>query len=572
MLGYIGRRLLLMIPTLFGITFLVFMLLALSPGGIGAALRAAGGNVDADSKASLQLLYIEDRYGLDDHPVVQYFRWLGRISPVKFGEQSMRNYAGDLEEPPREVKDLPIDVGWFDGYYALPEDLQQRATERNQVMGDDVTKARIAAVEEAMAQAKMREAEGLSVGADPAAIPEYKDANKAYLRARAEYLLMSRSLASSIAAYATADTNRAIAQERQRMIEEGVDPAVAEREAVSLGRSQFNDVVAPSNVIDYQMLQELTPEVTIPEWDAVVQAFSDTVEKQAEALAALKRVREAYAREPYPKAGINLGFISLDWPDFGKSFSLGRPVLDLISEALPVTLLLNLVAIPIIYLIAVPFGMQAAAKHNKLFDKVSGSIFVILWSIPVVWAGVLAIGFLADKQYLGLFPVSGLHSNNADDMPYLPGWVNGVFTQGYLLDTLWHIVLPVMCLVYGGWAVLAKQTRAAMLDNYTMDFVRTARAKGVSDHEVKWYHVFRNSLLPVITIFVLVFPAMLAGSVVVERIFSIPGMGSLILGAIFNMDRDVILANVFIIAVLNLFALLLADILYALADPRVTYD
>ena len=175
------------------------------------------------------------------------------------------------------------------------------------------------------------------------------------------------------------------------------------------------------------MLQELTPEVTIPEWDAVVNAFSDTVEKQAEALAALKRVREAYARGPYPKAGISLGFISLDWPDFGKSFSLGRPVLDLISEALPVTLLLNLVAIPIIYLIAVPFGMQAAAKHNKLFDKVSGSIFVILWSIPVVWAGVLAIGFLADKQYLGLFPVSGLHSNNADDMPYLPGWVDGVF-------------------------------------------------------------------------------------------------------------------------------------------------
>ena len=264
--------------------------------------------------------------------------------------------------------------------------------------------------------------------------------------------------------------------------------------------------------------------------------------------------------------------MSFDWPDFGKSFSLGRPVLDLIAEALPVTLLLNLVAIPIIYLIAVPFGMQAAAKHNKLFDKVSGSIFVILWSIPVVWAGVLAIGFLADKQYLGLFPVSGLHSNNADDMPYLPGWVNGVFTQGYLLDTLWHIVLPVMCLVYGGWAVLAKQTRAAMLDNYTMDFVRTARAKGVSDSSVKWHHVFRNSLLPIITIFVLVFPAMLAGSVVIERIFSVPGMGSLIIQAIFNMDRDVILANVFMIAIVNLLALLLADILYAVADPRVTYD
>ena len=170
------------------------------------------------------------------------------------------------------------------------------------------------------------------------------------------------------------------------------------------------------------------------------------------------------------------------------------------------------------------------------------------------------------------FPASGLHSNGADDMLYLPNWVDGVFHQGYLLDLLWHLVLPVMCLVYGGFAVLAKQTRAAMLDNYTMDFVRTARAKGVSDSSVKWHHVFRNSLLPIITIFVLVFPAMLAGSVVIERIFSVPGMGSLIIQAIFNMDRDVILANVFMIAIVNLLALLLADILYAVADPRVTYD
>ena len=117
MLGYIGRRLLLMIPTLLGITFLVFMLLALAPGGIGAALRAAGGNVDADSKASLQLLYIEDRYGLDDHELVQYGRWLASISPLKFdmfaGGRAQRNYAGDLEQPPREVKDIPIDAAWF---------------------------------------------------------------------------------------------------------------------------------------------------------------------------------------------------------------------------------------------------------------------------------------------------------------------------------------------------------------------------------------------------------------------------------------------------------------------------
>lgn len=573
MLGYIVRRLFLMIPTLLGITFLVFMLLALAPGGIGAALRAAGGNVDADSKASLQLLYIEDRYGLDDHPVVQYGRWLARISPVKFGRRSMRNYAGDLETPPRSVKELPIGAEWFGDAYQVPGDLVERAEERNRTVADDADAARVAAVVEAEAAAKRRRSEGLAVGRDPGAVPEYKDSNKVYLRARAEYLMSTRSLASAIANYAAADSDRAMGIERDRLVGEGVDEKVAARIAAESVRSKFNDVVGDGNLIDYPRLAKMTPETTVPEWDTVVDAYRDTVEKRAEAVSSLARVNDAFERGPYPRAGVGAGdVVSLDWPDFGKSFTLGRPVLDLIAEALPVTLLLNIAAIPIIYLVAVPFGMQAAARHNRLFDKISGSIFVIFWSIPVVWAGVLAIGFLADDQYLGLFPVSGLHSNDADDMAFLPGWNGDRFEIGYMLDTAWHMVLPVICLVYGGWAVLAKQTRAAMLDTYTMDFVRTARAKGVSDHDVKWYHVFRNSLLPVITIFVLVFPAMLAGSVVVERIFSIPGMGSLILGAIFNLDRDVILANVFMIAVLNLVALLLADVLYAAADPRVTFD
>jgi ABC-type dipeptide/oligopeptide/nickel transport system permease component len=573
MLGYIIRRLLLMIPTLFGITFLVFMLLALSPGGIGASLRAAGGEVDADSKASLQMLYIEDRYGLDDNAVVQYFRWLGRISPVKFGQRALRNYADDLELPPRAVKPLPMSMDYFGAEGTLSSEAQDEINERNRVIADDETAARVAAVEASMALAKEREAKGLSVGNDPSTIPEYKDANKAYLRARAQYLFATRALNGAISRYAVADTRRLLKAEQGRLIAEGVSPDIAEREAAGSVRSPFSAVVGENNTINYGMLQELTPDITVPEWDAVRESATDTVQKQAEATAALARIRIAFDRSPYPRAGVGFGnTVSFDWPDFGKSFSIGRPVIDLISEALPVTVLLNLLAIPIIYLVAVPFGIHAASRHNRLFDKVSGTVFVMFWSIPVVWAGVLAIGFLADKEYLGLFPASGLHSNNADNMPYLPTWVAGAFEPGYLLDLLWHVVLPVMCLVYGGFAVLAKQTRAAMLDNYTMDFVRTARAKGVSNHDVQWYHVFRNSLLPIITIFVLVFPAMLAGSVVVERIFSVPGMGSLILQAIFNMDRDVVLANVFIIAVLNLIALLLADILYAMADPRVTYD
>lgn len=157
-------------------------------------------------------------------------------------------------------------------------------------------------------------------------------------------------------------------------------------------------------------------------------------------------------------------------------------------------------------------------------------------------------------------------------MPFLPSFGAGGFERGYLLDLLWHLALPVACLVYGGFAILSKQTRAAMLDNFNMDYVRTAKAKGVEQRVIVFSHVFRNSLLPLITMFATVFPAMLAGSVVVERIFTIPGMGSLILEAISLKDREIILANATMIAIVNMLALLAADVLYALADPRVSYS
>ncbi|MEO1279840.1 MAG: ABC transporter permease, partial [Planctomycetota bacterium] len=169
----------------------------------------------------------------------------------------------------------------------------------------------------------------------------------------------------------------------------------------------------------------------------------------------------------------------------------------------------------------------------------------------------------------------------AESMAVLPRFVETVgpdgvtrnlWQRGYLLDTLWHLVLPVACLVYTGFAILSKQTRAAMLENFNADYVRTAKAKGVSRRDVVFRHVFRNSLLPIITMFVSIFPAMLGGSVVIERIFSVPGMGNLIIDAINLRDRELLLANALIVGLVNILALLLADILYALADPRISYD
>ena len=144
--------------------------------------------------------------------------------------------------------------------------------------------------------------------------------------------------------------------------------------------------------------------------------------------------------------------------------------------------------------------------------------------------------------------------------------------NGYLLDRVWHLVLPIIALSYGGLAFLAKLTRSSLLENLAADYARTARAKGVDEESVLWRHVFRNSLLPLITVSATLLPSLLAGSVIVESIFSIDGMGKLAVEAVQTRDRELVLSVTLISGLLTLVGYLLADIAYALVDPRVSYD
>lgn len=517
--SYITRRLLLMVPTIAGITLMVFCLLALSPGGIGAGLRVSGGQMEA-SKAALLEAYLEDRYGLKDPVVVQYGRWLGRISPIKFGRRDQVKDGGELLRAPRAVK-VPLLAGtaWN------PWDADEAAARASKALSD--------ANDESTAEFE---------AGSPELRAAWNDIAREYAKARAEYMVAGRDFERLLGRY-----------------------------AVEAGHA---GLVAPDGAVDVEAISALRPDQALACFQAV-QVAAQVMDADWEDCERLRlRAVELFDRQPYEEAGLPVlpGLVHLAWPDLGTAFSKGRPVGALILDALPVTLLINILAIPIIYLIAVPTGILAAARRGSWFDNLSGATFVALWSIPTVWAGVLMIGYFADKKYLGWFPVAGLHAKNADGMPFLPAWTGGTFQMGYVLDTLWHVALPVACIVYGGFAVLAKQTRAAMLDNANMDFVRTARAKGVPGRDVQIYHVFRNSLLPIITMFVSIFPAMLAGSLIVEKIFSIPGMGNLMLEAINLRDRELILANTFMVGMVNLLALLLADILYAFADPRVSFD
>ncbi len=360
MLSYIIRRLLLMVPTLIGVTAVVFFVMAASPGGIGGIEDSGGGEMEAESKAA-QREYLNQRYGLDEPLPVQYGRWLNRISPIGFNS----GHAGKVI------------------------------------------------------------------------------------------------------------------------------------------------------------------------WD-----------------------------EPR----------LLKWPDLGESLSKRRPVTDLYKEALPVTLLLNLLTTPVVYVAAIVLGLYMARKPGSAFDLSSGVTVLGLWSIPTIWAGVMLIGLLANKQFLYWFPTGGLSATQAAEMAFLPQWDDAGFQRGWLLDRLWHLVLPVLCLSYGSLAFLAKLTRGSVLESLSADYVRTARAKGLNEHTVLFRHAFRNSLIPLITVAASILPGMLAGSIIVESIFSLPGMGKLMIDAIYSRDRELVMGTALVSGVLGLLAILLADLAYAIADPRVSYD
>jgi microcin C transport system permease protein len=283
----------------------------------------------------------------------------------------------------------------------------------------------------------------------------------------------------------------------------------------------------------------------------------------------IKEVEPAEAADPEAAPGQTFGF---KVPDLGESFTRAQPVTDMVRDALPVTLLLNLLTIPIIYTIAIISGIYAGRHRGKTFDVASGVTFLALWSMPVIWVGVLLIGFLANRDFIQLFPTGGLHHTLADQWQFLPRWTEAGFERGWLLDLAWHLVLPVLCLTYGGFAFLSKLMRASVLENINADYARTARAKGVPDRAVLFRHVLRNSLLPLITVAAAILPGLLGGSLIVETIFSINGMGRLMIEAIFARDREVVLATTLVIGAISLLSLLVADICYAIADPRVSYE
>ena len=250
-------------------------------------------------------------------------------------------------------------------------------------------------------------------------------------------------------------------------------------------------------------------------------------------------------------------------------FQSEQPIWKELWAALKITVLMNLIVFTLIYLFAVPLGVLSAAYPRSKFDHVSTMTLFIMYSLPSFWVAELlrqlvmqrwfwsSIGF-GDQQW----PIMGLKSPQFDSMS----------SFGQLLDYAQHIALPIICLTYGGLAYVSRQMRAGMLEVIRQDYIRTAEAKGCGKPRMILVHALRNSLFPIITLLATLLPFLVGGSVIIEVIFNIHGMGLLSYEGVLRREYDLVMTTLMLSAVLTLFGILMSDVLYVLVNPRVSFE
>jgi peptide/nickel transport system permease protein len=249
--------------------------------------------------------------------------------------------------------------------------------------------------------------------------------------------------------------------------------------------------------------------------------------------------------------------------DLGASISptrRGLPVGGLILEAIGPTLLLSSISLLCAYVLSVPLGLYATRRSGKPDERALSAFLYILHSFPSYVVAIFLL--LVVSVQLDLLPLSGMKSDDFDELTL----------AGKLWDLLLHLALPVTCYTYGSLAYYARFVRSNLMEVVRQDYIRTARAKGLGEGAVLVRHALRNALLPLVTLFGLSLPALVSGSVILERIFAWPGMGQLFLDALNARDYPLIMGIAMVFSVLVLIGTLLADVLYAVVDPRVTYS
>jgi microcin C transport system permease protein len=248
--------------------------------------------------------------------------------------------------------------------------------------------------------------------------------------------------------------------------------------------------------------------------------------------------------------------------DLGRSFFQNKDVWQLIKEKLPVSISLGLWTFLLIYLISVPLGIAKAVRAGTPFDTASTFIVLLGYSIPSFVLGVVLLVYFAGGTFVQWFPLRNIVSTNWQDLSL----------GGKILDYFWHITLPVTAMVVGGFAVITILTKNSVLEEIRKHYVLTARAKGVDERSVLWRHVFRNALIPIMTGFPAAFVgAFFSGSLLIETLFSLDGLGLLSYEAVIRRDYPVVFGSLFVFTIIGLLTHLIRDLSYIWVDPRVKY-
>jgi len=249
--------------------------------------------------------------------------------------------------------------------------------------------------------------------------------------------------------------------------------------------------------------------------------------------------------------------------DLGDSYFHQQSVMELIISKLPVSITLGLWTFFLVYALCIPLGIAKAIRDGSRFDVISSTVILVGYAIPGFVLGIFLLVLFGGGSFFDVFPLRGLVSDNWEELSW----------YGKISDYLWHITLPVISLTVGSFAVMTMLTKNSFIEEIRKQYVLTARAKGLSENTVLYKHIFRNAMIPLVTGFPSAFiGAFFAGSILIESIFSLDGLGLLSYESILKRDYPVVLGTLYLFTLLGLFAKLLTDICYVLVDPRIQFE
>jgi microcin C transport system permease protein len=248
--------------------------------------------------------------------------------------------------------------------------------------------------------------------------------------------------------------------------------------------------------------------------------------------------------------------------DFGQSFKFEEPVTELILRKLPVSLTFGLVAFFLTYLICIPLGVMKAIKHGSRFDRATTTFLSMAYSIPPIMLGVLLLVYFAGASHFDWFPLGGVVSDRYNELSF----------GGKIWDRIHHAILPLTCYMIGGFTYLTFMMKNSVLDVIELDYIRTARAKGVSNFSVFMKHALRNALIPVIAAMSSLLTVFFTGSLLIEKVFNLDGIGLLTLTSVGARDYNVLMGLIFFQSLILLTGRLVTDVLYVAINPRIDFE